>query len=148
MFASLTYAFASFGLLTFGHAEYMPLIMAHVYTPSMFPVINQGDMVFVTTYVEFTDVKVDDIIVYDYSNTLIVHRVVGFEDGNLITQGDNNARPDYVSIDENLYVGTVIYILYAGTYIMMLFIGFCIGWIVFETIYERKNKLKNQFPAT
>lgn len=64
-----------------------------VLSPSMEPVLNTNDLVFVT---EQDDYKVDDIVVYQEGSMLVIHRIVSINDdtGTVITKGDANASAD------------------------------------------------------
>ena len=116
----------------------MPIFTAHVPTPSMFPTIDQGDVIFVDTCIGFNDIVLHDIVVFDTPVEMTVHRVIGFDDGNLITQGDNNSKPDGLPITESMYVGSVIYVLEYGTHWVILAMGYWLGWIAHGTFQKIK----------
>lgn len=81
-----------------------------VVTPSMEDTIKVNDIIIVKD-VDFSDIKVGDIIVYyNYEyNINVVHRVVNINsDGSLITKGDNNNDVDAIQTTENNYVGKVV----------------------------------------
>ena len=83
--------------------------------------LNKGDLV-VVRGVEFDKIKVGDVIVYRFpGREPIIHRVVGFEGGALLTKGDNNYWLDQMgnaiapSIqEENLEGRAVIHIPLLG----------------------------------
>ncbi len=56
----------------------------------MSPTLEVGDLVYVTP----GDSKVGDIAVMSVDGTLIAHRIIGLENGRLITKGDANKSPD------------------------------------------------------
>ena len=141
----LTYPLLAFVSLTFpSHllwlTEYLPIVTAVVPTPSMAPTIDQRDVIFVDTRIEFDDILLDDIVVFYAPVGMVVHRVIGFDDGDLITQGDNNPNPDVLHITESMYVGSVIYIFKGGLYLAVLIIGCGFGWFVFDKWQKVKRK--------
>ena len=87
---------------------------------SMLPTLEGGDLVVVQP-VSISDVKVGDIIVYnDLCSTggeSVIHRVVGFQSGGLITKGDNNRGTDQTSgiadgpITQQCLVGRVVFVI-------------------------------------
>lgn len=92
-------------------------------TASMEPTIMTNDIILIKKS-KFEDVKVDDIIVYynQKEGIFIVHRVTGFfDDGSLITKGDNNTVGDsspYLDdslqgVGSDLFLGKVFFITHA-----------------------------------
>ena len=110
-----------------GFVAHMPVFPTHVPTPSMFPTINQGDVIFVDTWMEFADATLNDIVVFDAPVGMTVHRVIGFGNGTLITQGDNNPDPDRLPVTEQTYIGSVIFVLENGSYYAVLILGCVLG---------------------
>lgn len=87
------------GLLV-GSFAYFTLVFARKVTgTSMYPTLEEGDMVVVVS-VPYSSLKAGDIIVYDppcsATGNSVIHRVVGIEVGGLITRGDNNPSTDQV----------------------------------------------------
>ena len=69
-----------------------------VLTGSMEPTLKANDLVFVA---EQDDYKVDDIVVYQSSNQLIIHRIISIADDKVITKGDaNNTSDDPITKDQ------------------------------------------------
>ena len=69
-----------------------------VLTGSMEPTLKVNDLVFVA---EQEDYKVDDIVVYQSSNQLIIHRIISITDDKVITKGDaNNTSDDPITKDQ------------------------------------------------
>lgn len=68
-----------------------------VFSESMIPVLNKGDMIFVYNSGEFV---VGDIVVYETSETKrmlgypIIHRIIDIDNGLIKTKGDHNLVPD------------------------------------------------------
>lgn len=64
---------------------------------SMFPLLREGDVVFIKK-VGSRDIKVGDIIVYEYNGKYIIHRVIEVIHYNnrvyYVTKGDNNPIAD------------------------------------------------------
>ena len=79
----------------------------------MEPSLYAGDIVFVNTNVDFEDVEIGDVIIFQHEDMNIIHRV---EDEALIdgkkhlkTKGDNNKIADgYLTTEEN-YCGVAMY---------------------------------------
>ena len=53
-----------------------------------------------------SELKIGDVIAFDDGKLLIVHRIVGFENGNIITKGDANKSTETVDPDD--VVGKVV----------------------------------------
>ena len=64
-----------------------------VFSESMVPVLNKGDMIFVHNNGEF---EVGDIVVYQTAQTPypIIHRIIEMEGDMISTKGDNNPVAD------------------------------------------------------
>jgi len=86
---------------------------------SMLPTFEEGDLVVIQS-VPFSDLKVGDIIVYNppcaITGESVIHRIIGFSGGGLVTKGDNNpySDPGPISngpVTENCYVGKVVYVI-------------------------------------
>ena len=65
--------------------------LADVLSGSMEPALSKGDLLLVHKVDKY---ETDDIVVYQSGSQLIVHRITGFEDGLVITQGDANDTAD------------------------------------------------------
>lgn len=64
-----------------------------VVSGSMEPTIHVGDLIIIHTNEE--KYKVGDIITfYDVDGSFVTHRIISIENGQMITQGDNNNSPD------------------------------------------------------
>lgn len=63
-----------------------------VMTNSMAPTYRAGDVILLRMHPQ--DVQPGMVISFEQNNRLITHRVVGVEDGEYITQGDNSSSPD------------------------------------------------------
>lgn len=77
-----------------------------VVSGSMKPNLYAGDIVFVNSNVAFEDVKLGDVIIFQYKDMNVIHRVVdeSLIDGekHLKTKGDNNEYADgYLTTEEN-----------------------------------------------
>ena len=136
----LAYTSISFTSNFLGLSEYMPIFTAHVPTPSMFPSIDQGDVIFVDTQMEFVDVMLNDIVVFDAPVGMTVHRIIGFGNDTLITQGDNNPNPDGLPVTEQTYVGSVIFVLENGSHYAVLILGCILGLFAHNTWLKVKRK--------
>ena len=83
-----------------------------VVSGSMEPSLYAGDMVFVNSNVEFENVKIGDVIIFQYEGKNIIHRVVDEAwietERFLKTKGDNNKSADgYLTTEEN-FCGVVV----------------------------------------
>ena len=69
--------------------------MIAIGSDSMNPIYYRGDAII---YEKDTDIKKGDILVFEYNNSIITHRVINIieEDGTKYfqTKGDNNDNPD------------------------------------------------------
>lgn len=88
-----------------------PTPVVSVFSESMIPVLNKGDMIFVYNN---DDYEVGDIIVYENLETRrvlgypIIHRIIDINGGAIKTKGDNNPAPDpWGSIYKNDIYGKV-----------------------------------------
>lgn len=84
-----------------------------VVSGSMEPSLYAGDMVFVNSNVDFEDVQIGDVIIFQYEEKNIIHRVVdeAMIDGerHLKTKGDANAREDGYLTTESNYCGKALF---------------------------------------
>ena len=77
-----------------------------VVSGSMEPSLYAGDIVFVNSNVEFENVKIGDVIIFQYEGKNIIHRVIDEtwieNEKHLKTKGDNNKSADgYLTTEEN-----------------------------------------------
>ena len=70
--------------------------MAAITSGSMWPVLSEGDLVFVKGVYEKEDLKVGDIVVYrnKVNNTFTIHRIVKLNGDTFVTKGDANFGED------------------------------------------------------
>ena len=132
---------------------------------SMYPELAMHDIIVISGYALFEDVKIGDIIVFDRPkdhDKVIVHRVVAVVDDDpltLRTKGDNNQNSivgtDY-PITEEEYKGTVIHVIPQVGYITKILqppinyiiIAVIIGIMVIRQVYRKdKKKLIDQEKA-
>ncbi|MPW40036.1 signal peptidase I [Thermococcus sp. 101 C5] len=69
-----------------------PVFMSYVYSDSMTPTLNKGDLFFINPFSRSADVG--DIIVFNLRGSWTVHRVVAIVENGYITKGDNNVATD------------------------------------------------------
>lgn len=99
-------------LLTSGYFKYYAL---GVVSNSMKPEISRGDVVIVqkASASEKKDIEVGEILVYQYNEKTVVHRVVGKTESSngyiYRTKGDNNDDEDNLAIYEKNIIGTAKY---------------------------------------
>ena len=96
LFTTLAYVLV-LGLLV-GSFAYFTLVYARKVTgSSMYPTLEEGDMVVVSS-VPYSSLSVGDIIVYDppcsATGNSVIHRIVGIVANGLLTKGDNNFATD------------------------------------------------------
>lgn len=72
-----------------------------VVTGSMEPTIKVGSINIVKK-TNLNDIKVDDIILYEYNNKIISHRVINKQENIVKTKGDNNISADSIDITEDM----------------------------------------------
>ncbi len=82
---------------------------------SMEPALDVGDVVIIskTNEKEIEELKVHDILVFEHSNKIVVHRIVEInkEESKLrfITKGDNNLAEDSWFVTEDMIIGKVLF---------------------------------------
>ena len=71
-----------------------PYPMAAISSNSMWPVLKQGDIIFIKN-ISPENIKVDDIIVWQQEEKgFIIHRVIKIKESAIITRGDANTAED------------------------------------------------------
>ena len=123
---------------------------------SMIPKLQVYDVLMVSGHVQFEDVQIGDIIVFDRPSghdRVIVHRVVSITDDDpktLRTKGDNNVASipgtDF-PITEKEYIGKVEYVVPQIGYVTQvlkpptnyILIVLVIGVMIVKEIIKRKN---------
>jgi len=124
---------------------------------SMYPELAMHDIIVISGYALFEDVKIGDIIVFDRPkdhDKVIVHRVVAVVDDDpktLRTKGDNNQNSivgtDY-PITEEEYTGKVVYVIPQVGFITKILqppinyiiIAVIIGIMIIRQIYKKDKK--------
>ena len=99
-----------------GYFKYYAIAIA---TGSMSPTINRGDVVIIKKTTDLDSINIGDVLVYDYHNHLIVHRLTNkIKVDNkyyFYTKGDANKDEDSYAIEEDMVIGTTsIRIPYLG----------------------------------
>jgi signal peptidase I len=105
-------------LVVFGYLEFT--YTRRVESTSMLPTLEEGDQV-VLLNVPFSSLKLGDIIVYNppcsQNGGSVIHRIVAFADGGVITKGDNNQYTDPAGaisagpVTSNCYEGKVVFVI-------------------------------------
>ena len=93
---------------------------------SMSPAIDTGDVVVIKKIDgKYSNIKEGDVIAFEYSNVIIVHRVINkvYDRGEYFfyTKGDNNKEKDNFVIKEDMIEGIVNY--------KIPFVGFPTVWL-------------------
>lgn len=103
-----------------------PYPLAAITSGSMWPVLNEGDLVFIRGVKKF-DLRVGDIIVYRQLSSdgqergFVIHRIAKLEDARLVTKGDANFDPDPpISYDQVVgrsvsWGGRILHLPYLGS---------------------------------
>lgn len=70
--------------------------MAAITSGSMWPVLKEGDLVFIEGVKDKSQIQIGDIIVFKnrVNNNLTIHRVVKMNEDDLVTKGDANFNED------------------------------------------------------
>ena len=74
-----------------------PYPMAAITSGSMWPLLHEGDMVFIRGNIKKEDVKVGDVIIWRAAENelgFIIHRVVAVREKDFVTKGDANFTDD------------------------------------------------------
>ena len=74
-----------------------PYPMASITSGSMWPLLHEGDMVFIKGGMQKEDVKVGDVIIWraaDNELGFVIHRVVEIRENEFVTKGDANFTED------------------------------------------------------
>ncbi|MCK9536712.1 MAG: signal peptidase I [Bacilli bacterium] len=83
-----------------------------VITDSMTPAIKKNSLVYVNTKIK--KIEIGDIIAVKTAGIPLLHRVVAFDEGYVITKGDANDTPDAPRPDEDIIGVAVFHIPYLG----------------------------------
>lgn len=86
-----------------------------VVSSSMEPSLYAGDVVFVNSNIAFEDVKLGDVIIFQYKDMNVIHRVVDEAlingEKHLKTKGDNNKQADGYLTTEDNFCGVAEYVI-------------------------------------
>ena len=77
-------------------------------TPSMEPIFKQDGVVLIDKRYDFNKLKVGDIIAYNNSYKVIIHRVMEIDNGTIKTRGDGNTQMDGSHATKDNYLGKYI----------------------------------------
>lgn len=114
VFHALCYVLIVGGLI-FGLPRFLswslatPYPLAAITSGSMWPVLDEGDLVFIRGGLKFEELKVGDVIVWrDQGGPgFTIHRIHHFAGSEIITKGDANFNPD-PAITYNQVVGRAL----------------------------------------
>lgn len=132
---------------------------SYVPTPSMEPVIKQGDSV-IFKDASYSSLKVGDIIVYksatgETKGLYILHRIVDSSADGFIMKGDNNTSVDPEVVTSDMYMGKYVKtfnflnigkLAYHKDAIYTILIIFFVGIIILESVnialvnYRKKSR--------
>ena len=84
----LSYAINGFNL---NRSNFLGLKPVFVASDSMTPALNVGELHLLG---KSKNINVGDIVAFEKDNKLILHRVIEESEDYVITQGDNNSKPD------------------------------------------------------
>ena len=128
-----------------------------VLSSSMEPEIKTGSVAYVDTHVDVHEIKVGDVIGFEFGKSQATHRVVEInEDNTFTTKGDANENNDLAPVRFDQYKGKTIFSVpylgriiskvktKTGKFIVALVIGLNIICIVFgSSDDDKKEKNKN-----
>ena len=107
LLAAFVFAMSVFLSTFFGIDKYV------VISGSMEPELYAGDMVVVNRNAEYEDIKRGDIIIFEYKDMNVIHRVIDQKDVDgvryLKTKGDANARDDGYLTTASNYRGKALF---------------------------------------
>ena len=119
--------------------------LLEVLTGSMSGTIEIGDGIVVKLT---SDIKEEDIIVYEKEEKLITHRLIEMEKDNLITKGDaNNVQDDPITRD--VVVGKVVFVIpnihfWKKVIFAILIVLICIFVIIQQIRGRKRNELREE----
>ena len=128
-----------------------------VLSGSMESTVHTGSLCLIKTDYDFEKVKVNDIIAFQKSKTMITHRVIRIdnEQQTFITKGDANSVLDNGFVDKNSFRGlnvfAVPYLGYAVDFLQKpvvfgsIFAVFCLMTVVADLNKWKKEKRKGAF---
>lgn len=77
---------------------------------SMQPTIETGSVSFINKKINYSDIRVNDVIAFKASTgNLVTHRVINITDEGFETQGDSNDVSDGISTTQKNYIGKNIF---------------------------------------
>lgn len=102
-------AFIIYQVLIFATGTQVPVVS--IASGSMIPKFYPGDLVFA---VAPENLEAGDIVIYHAQcpympDRDIIHRILGFKDGKIITKGDNNPYPDPCAVSYSQLKGKVLF---------------------------------------
>jgi len=85
---------------------------------SMEPYIENGDTIIILTtdYPGFF-ANVGEVLVFQYNNMAVAHRIYNIQNGKYYVKGDNNVNADPWMIDSNAVIGKIIGVVDGGNVI-------------------------------
>ena len=111
---NISWLFVSFTItvvlvyFTSGYFRYHAIAVA---SGSMYPIINKGDVVIIDKDIKYDSFNKGDVIAFNYSNVIIVHRIVNivYDRGKYFfyTKGDANKNNDNYVIKQDMIEGKV-----------------------------------------
>ena len=123
-----------------------------VLSGSMESTVHTGSLCLIKTDYDFEKVKVNDIIAFQKSKTMITHRVIRIdnEQQTFITKGDANSVLDNGFVDKNSFRGLNVFAVpYLGYVVDFLFGSifavFCLITVVADLNKWKKEKRKGAF---
>ena len=107
------YVWIIFSLLSSNITKYKLSIMSN---NSMENAISEGDLLIVRDInkIDINDLKVDDVVQFNYKGHILTHRIVKKNDAEVLTfttMGDNNSGYDYPDTEVNQLVSKVEYVV-------------------------------------
>ena len=139
-------------LATFLVFHLSPMRFLVGYGHSMEPLLNEGDGLIVLP-VNPQNVDEGDIVAFREDGKTIVHKVIGFEDGKIITHGVNLPKDDVERVSSHQLIGRhVLTVPYVGHILVRInsIFGFLILLLIpgALVVYTELKKIRNELRSS
>lgn len=116
-----------------------------VITGSMSPAVEPGDLLIIREQAQY---QAGDIITFADQNSLVTHRLLGFEDGLAITKGDANNAQDAPLEPEKIRGKMVLRVPQAGKLVLflrssqgvLLMVGSVLIILFIEIVFKKNHR--------
>lgn len=87
-----------------------PVVAKIAPTGSMRPVLDDYDFIIID-YISFEDLQKGDMVIANYGENIVCHRIVSMGSNSHVTRGDNCLEPDRTRLNSQNYVARVALII-------------------------------------